>query len=181
MNGGAVYDTRPWLVFGEGPTRLKGGAFSEHKDARYTARDVRFTRSKDGRTLYAIALGWPEEPLTLATMRVDAADPGARVELLGHGPVPHAVNDRKQLVIRPPALEPGKRPCDHAFAFKLTGFTVSLHAEARFDGSGALRLEPGRATLEGSQVRTQVNDGKSTRPASTMSSSRPPTPPPGGR
>ncbi|MBN1670980.1 MAG: alpha-L-fucosidase [Kiritimatiellae bacterium] len=61
-HGPAVYDTRPWLVYGEGPTRLeKGGSFT-HKHSgylQYTPDDIRFTRSPDGSTVYAIVLGRP--------------------------------------------------------------------------------------------------------------------------
>jgi alpha-L-fucosidase len=57
VNGEAIYGTRPWLVFGEGPTQVKGGAFKE--DFTYTAQDIRFTTK--GKTLYAIALGWPDD------------------------------------------------------------------------------------------------------------------------
>ncbi|MBN1347730.1 MAG: alpha-L-fucosidase [Phycisphaerae bacterium] len=57
--GEAVYGTRPWLVFGEGPTRLeKGGHFVRMKGG-YKPEDIRFTRK--GGTIYAIALGWPGE------------------------------------------------------------------------------------------------------------------------
>ena len=58
INGEAIYDTRPWLVYGEGPVRAKGGHFKE--DFTYTAKDIRFT-SKGDHTLYAFALGWPAE------------------------------------------------------------------------------------------------------------------------
>ena len=57
VNGEAIYGTRPWLVYGEGPVQVKGGAFKE--DFKYGARDIRFTTK--GKTLYAIALGWPED------------------------------------------------------------------------------------------------------------------------
>jgi alpha-L-fucosidase len=57
--GEAIYDTRPWLVYGEGPTQMKrGGAFV--KSITYGPNDVRYTRSKDGSTIYAIVLGQPE-------------------------------------------------------------------------------------------------------------------------
>ncbi len=59
VNGEAIYATRPWRVFGEGPTKVAGGHFKE--SFTFTARDVRFTQSKDGATLYAIVLGWPED------------------------------------------------------------------------------------------------------------------------
>lgn len=72
-NGEAICGTRPWLVYGEGPTRMAGGAFSEERDQkRYTARDLRFTRSKDGRALYVITLGSPEREFTISSMKVDA-------------------------------------------------------------------------------------------------------------
>jgi alpha-L-fucosidase len=56
IHGEAIYGTRPWLVYGEGPVRAGGGNFKE--DFAYTAGDIRFTTK--GNTLYAIALGWPE-------------------------------------------------------------------------------------------------------------------------
>ena len=82
VNGEAIYRTRPWLAFGEGPTRLsKGGGFVGH--VTYTARDIRYTRSKDGRAVYAIALGWPEgETVTLSAVKVENRSSG-KVSLLG--------------------------------------------------------------------------------------------------
>ncbi|MGC9037069.1 MAG: alpha-L-fucosidase, partial [Verrucomicrobiia bacterium] len=56
VNGEAIYDTRPWLVYGEGKTRARGGSFRE--DFKYTASDIRFTTK--GNTLYAFAMGLPE-------------------------------------------------------------------------------------------------------------------------
>ncbi len=62
--GEAIYNTRAWEVYGEGPTQmgsghhhLEGGNFRD--PAAGTAQDIRFTRSKDSKTLYAIMLGWP--------------------------------------------------------------------------------------------------------------------------
>ncbi len=64
VNGEAIYSTRPWTVFGEGPTdkELPEGRFGGVADPEggYTARDIRFTRSKDGSVLYAVALGQPD-------------------------------------------------------------------------------------------------------------------------
>ena len=57
VNGEAIYGTRPWLVYGEGAVQAKGGAFKENFN--YSAKDIRFTTK--GKTLYAIALGWPED------------------------------------------------------------------------------------------------------------------------
>jgi alpha-L-fucosidase len=57
VNGEAIYGTRPWKVFGEGPTQVAAGAFHDTDTQPYSARDFRFTE-KNG-TLYAIELGWP--------------------------------------------------------------------------------------------------------------------------
>lgn len=57
--GEAVYSTRAWSVYGEGPTVMGGGVFQ--KPISGTANDIRFTRSKDNTTLYAITLGDPED------------------------------------------------------------------------------------------------------------------------
>jgi alpha-L-fucosidase len=58
VNGEAIYGTRPWKTFGEGPTEVIEGAFQDEKRAGFTSRDVRFTTKGD--VLYAIVLGWPE-------------------------------------------------------------------------------------------------------------------------
>ncbi|GLQ98912.1 alpha-L-fucosidase [Dyella mobilis] len=58
-NGDAIYSTRPWRVYGEGPTEVVGGTFQDTKTKPYTAQDFRFT-TKDG-VLYAIELGWPAD------------------------------------------------------------------------------------------------------------------------
>ena len=58
--GEAVYNTRAWEIYGEGPTKMgaKHGVFTA--PAEGNALDKRFTRSKDNKILYAIVLGWPE-------------------------------------------------------------------------------------------------------------------------
>ncbi|MBM3190398.1 MAG: hypothetical protein FJZ90_16980, partial [Chloroflexi bacterium] len=57
INGEAIYATRPWKVYGEGPTEVVGGQFADTKRPAFTAQDVRFTK---GDVLYASVLGWPE-------------------------------------------------------------------------------------------------------------------------
>ncbi|WP_031340575.1 alpha-L-fucosidase, partial [Xanthomonas maliensis] len=56
-NGTAIYDSKPWRVYGEGPTEVVGGTFQDTKTKPYTPEDFRFT-TRDG-ALYAIELGWP--------------------------------------------------------------------------------------------------------------------------
>ena len=142
VNGEAIYGTRTWEIFGEGPTQNTGGKFSERKDKPYTAKDIRFTRSKDGKTLYAIALGWPSKSLTLTAVKVLKAGPNARVTLLGYDKaLKFTVNDKKQLVIGMPDLDATQRPCQQAYSFKLTGFELDVHG-------GEIAAGPFKPTVE---------------------------------
>lgn len=58
-NAEAVYGSRCWKTFGEGPTQVAGGHFTDGCDRGYTPQDIRFTVN-DGR-LYAFVLRWPED------------------------------------------------------------------------------------------------------------------------
>jgi alpha-L-fucosidase len=83
VNGEAIYGTRPWKIFGEGPTVAAAGFFKE--DTTYTPQDIRFT-TKEGR-LYAISLGWPAEGKVVITSLAKNDDASVnqieRIELLG--------------------------------------------------------------------------------------------------
>tara|TARA_R110002073_G_scaffold220099_1_gene380288 strand:+ start:2124 stop:3617 length:1494 start_codon:yes stop_codon:yes gene_type:complete len=57
INGEAIYDTKYWRTFGEGPTEVKKGHHSEGQNKEFTGQDIRFTK-KDNK-LYAIMLAWP--------------------------------------------------------------------------------------------------------------------------
>ena len=56
VNGQAIYGSRPWFVYGEGPTLVKSSAKNSDRQ-QYTPADIRFTTHNGA--LYAIALGWP--------------------------------------------------------------------------------------------------------------------------
>jgi alpha-L-fucosidase len=90
VNGQAIYGTRPFTVFGEGPTKGYGDSTQKNKDIQvYTAQDIRYTTSKSGSTLYATALGWPSGgSLTLHTLYSGnpyLSGPVCGVTLLGTG------------------------------------------------------------------------------------------------
>jgi alpha-L-fucosidase len=57
VNGEAIYATTPWHIYGEGPTKVADGAFTDTERADFTGQDIRFTRRGD--TLYAIVMAWP--------------------------------------------------------------------------------------------------------------------------
>ncbi len=76
VNSQAIYATRPWKVYGDGPSvtaTQEKGHFDGLKDVGvFTGLDVRYTVSKDGRTLYAIALGAPSDELKLTSLGTKA-------------------------------------------------------------------------------------------------------------
>jgi alpha-L-fucosidase len=158
INGEGIFATRPWLTYGEGPTEV-GGHFKE--DFGFTAQDIRYTRSQDGRAVYAFTLGWPESPVTLESVLVRNASSGAKVQLLGHpAPIPYHVDPKGQLVIDVPALSANERPGNYAYGFKLTGFELDAPAEAKVKGSvETIALQPAMATLEGHQLRVGAAGG----------------------
>jgi alpha-L-fucosidase len=62
-NGRAIYASRPWSVYGEGPSTaaqapLRAQGFNEGQNKPYTAEDVRYVQ-KDGK-VYAFVMAWPE-------------------------------------------------------------------------------------------------------------------------
>ena len=67
VNGEALFETTPWLVFGEGPTQPgQGGPFSEKGEVTYSGADVRYTSKGDA--VYAICLGRPPDRLQLTAL-----------------------------------------------------------------------------------------------------------------
>jgi len=98
-NSEAIYGTRPWKIYGEGPTRqAKAGGFSENADKAFTAQDIRFTK---------------------AELRIASRGSGAgRIEsitLLGDDEKLRWKQDDAALIIQPVA----KWPCQHAVTFKV--------------------------------------------------------------
>jgi alpha-L-fucosidase len=121
VNGEAIYGTRPWTTFGEGPVRAEGGAFKE--DAAFTAEDIRFTTKGD--VLYAFALGWPAKGLTVRALGT-AAGRVSEVRLLGHSGRIEWAQDASGLRISVPE----RPPCNHAVAFAIRGvIAAGAHAD----------------------------------------------------
>jgi alpha-L-fucosidase len=83
VNSEAIYSTRSWKLFGEGPTQAAGGQFSERKAKVYTPEDIRFTSK--GKTLYATLLAWPEKQALIKSLGTGSAWPGKirKVTMLG--------------------------------------------------------------------------------------------------
>ncbi len=104
--------SRPWTTFGEGPTEVPEGYFTDTKRSAFTGQDFRFTRRDDA--LYAICLGWPEGEAVVKSLG-SAAGQVASVGLLGAEGLLSFRQDAAGLHI---AL-PDARPCDYAYTFKI--------------------------------------------------------------
>ena len=126
VNGEAIYGTMPWIIAGEGPTRLdvtgsKGtkAAFNEKNDLKYTGEDFRFTIK--GNVLYATALDWPGERALIKSMTHKGTRIGlypseiVSITMLGDGKPLKWDLTNEGLSIETPKT----RPCDYAYVFKI--------------------------------------------------------------
>lgn len=113
INGEAIYGTRPWHTFGEGPTQAASGSFSDKEKSQFNPEDIRFTTK--GKTLYAIALAWPADR-TLVVKSL-AGQKVRRVSLLGHRGRLRWEQTAAGLVVR----LPGEAPCNYAVALRIEG------------------------------------------------------------
>lgn len=134
VNGEAIYATRPWKFHGEGPhlfDRGRGLGKIKQDQIKFSAKDIRYTQSKCGKTLYAILLGLPTQKLTLTAVQVNKVGDGAKVTLLGRdAPLPFEVNGKKQLVVDASAVNSDNAPCDFAYSLKLEGFELDIQPDA---------------------------------------------------
>lgn len=117
-NGEAIYGTRPWKVFGEGPAMgtagpLTGQGFNEGKGKPLGSEDFRFTKKND--SLYAMFFGWPENKSLL--LKSLAQERIQNVKLLGYsGPIEWS-RDAAGVTVKLPEQLPGI----HAYTLKFEG------------------------------------------------------------
>jgi alpha-L-fucosidase len=116
VNGEAIYGTRHWEVFGEGPTVVPTVRFRERDYQPFTAQDVRFTTKGD--VLYAILMGWPEGQANLKSLASGSDLAGGSVQqvsMLGvEGALSWSQDDQGLKVDLP-----SERHCDHAYTLKI--------------------------------------------------------------
>ena len=94
INSEAIYDSRPWKVFGEGPIAdsdiaLNAQGFNEGAYGVATSKEIRFTQK--GNNLYAVALAWPEDGMIVIKSLSESSrlfnEKINEVELLGYGKI----------------------------------------------------------------------------------------------
>ena len=157
VHGEAIYETRPWLVYGEGRVSAKG------EDFAYTAQDIRFTTK--GATLYAIALGWPADGRLVVRSLAKPADGGnaiTGVSLLGYdGKIEWNQTAEGLIVTLPP-----KKVSEYTCGLKITGTdlkpvpVVFAVEPLRADAKGVFTLGAEEAELHGDQIKTEAQGGK---------------------
>jgi alpha-L-fucosidase len=120
-NGEGIYATRPWKVYGEGPSvsgPVQRGTFGGARDVRaYTSEDVRFTSKAD--TVYAFLMAWPEGGKATIKSLAEGSENFpkriAKVKLLGAGSLKFT-RDKDGLVVNLPESKPN----DYAYALKIS-------------------------------------------------------------
>jgi len=113
VNREAIYGTRPWSSFGEGPTAIVEGPFHDMDSIAFTSQDFRFTTK--GNFLYAIELAWPASSQVTIHSLPSSAAPVESVSLLGFsGNIPFE-QKADGLHLQLPTNAPGK----DAYCFKI--------------------------------------------------------------
>jgi alpha-L-fucosidase len=120
-NGEGIFATRPWKVYGEGPStnpaKARGLSGRDRISPAYTSEDVRFTTKGD--TLYAFVMAWPTDGKAVIKSLAKGAPAFpknvARVELLGAGQVKYTQDEQGLTVYLP-----DHKPNDFAYALKIT-------------------------------------------------------------
>jgi alpha-L-fucosidase len=116
VNGEAIYGTRPWNKFGEGPTSVVEGKFHDTETTPYTAQDFRFTTKGDA--LYAIEMAWPQgEEAVVRSLNESALGGGkiVSIQMLGSDtPLTYKLQ-ADGLYIQMPVQKSG----NYAYAFKI--------------------------------------------------------------
>ena len=106
VNGEAIYGTHVWKTFGEGPTKVQDGHYSDAVKKNFTSEDFRFTAKGD--KLYAAAMKPSESgEYCIRSLRMQAHTAGTvfhglvgRVEVLGTDAAPEWTRDAEGLHIR---------------------------------------------------------------------------------
>ncbi len=120
LNSEAIYGTRPWITFGEGPA-IAGAApisaqgFNEGKGKPFVAEDIRFTTKAN--TLYATLLGWPDDKIINIKTLGKINNKIAQVRLLGTDKNLSFTQSTEGLKVNLPEQAPGKI----AYVLKIEG------------------------------------------------------------
>ena len=115
VNGEAIYGTRPWRIYGEGPTKVAAGSFHDTDTPNYTPADFRFTTKGDA--LYAIGLAWPTsgEAVVRSLASTLGSQPVQSVDLVGNDSKLQVEQKADGLHVHLPSQPPAK----YAYALRI--------------------------------------------------------------
>ncbi len=117
VNGNAIYGSRPWKVYGEGPTVNASGPFADNKIKPFTAQDIRYTMKGD--TLFATTLHIPSAAVVVHALGRDSANGTVRsVRLLGSKAPVKWRQEKEGLVIEAAGSYPSKYAAVYQVLFK---------------------------------------------------------------
>lgn len=158
VHGEAIYGSRPWQVYGESRMRVRGGHFQE--DYAYTAKDIRFTTK--GATLYATALGWPEDGKlvvhSLAKPKGQKINHIESISLLGSRAKLKWTQTEEGLVVTLPKRMVSSLTATlkiHGSKLKAVPFEVQI-PPVKPDKDGVLMLLPPDAEIHGSHLGVEM-------------------------
>jgi alpha-L-fucosidase len=115
VNGEGIFGSRPWRVYGEGPTRIPHGRAAD-ASIPYTQADIRFT-TKGGR-LYLFVLAVPTEAVAVTSLGLAAefGRPVGSISLVGSDERVRWSQGREALVIE----KPERPPCADVVSYRVT-------------------------------------------------------------
>ncbi len=115
INGEAIFSTRPWKVYGEGPTQITEGHFTDTSRNVFTPEDIRFT-VKDN-AIYALVLADPGEAalITLLNPGEFPVEKIKNISLLGMEGYLDWFQIESGLTVSLPENKPG----EHAWVIKI--------------------------------------------------------------
>ena len=110
QNGEAIYNTRPWYTYGEGPTKEPEGSLKNRKlfdSLEYTSLDYRFTRK--GNTVYVLTMGELNVGSnillkSLVSKQMAEVPKIQRVTILGSTKTVNWIMDRNGLILNVPEI-----------------------------------------------------------------------------
>ncbi len=115
VNGEAIYGTRTWKVYGEGPTQITEGHFTDTSRNAFTPQDIRFTTKENA--LYTLLLADPGKSVQIKSLTSDEfpAEKIKEITLLGmDGQVDWHQNENGLIVYLPE-----NKPGEHAWVLKI--------------------------------------------------------------
>ncbi len=117
INGEGIYNTRPWTMYGEGPSRSKTGDHTEYNTTKMTSEDIRYTTNENN--IYAFVMDIPSKPVMLkafSTSLTTISDEIFQVSILGGEQGLKWERNEKGLIVNIPKQLPNK----HVLTLKIT-------------------------------------------------------------